>query len=549
MTTSPWALNQISRLLPLDEESLNQILEYNSSLPEQKSVEHLQELLGTSPQALEFISSFNARRKSAAHPVPEQASSVDTTQTVPRAPRNHRNKKPPLNNLPPPRRPDDYGNVSGGYQKNKDGGEYTPAGSRQNQNKNDTLISNPVSLSKAPAAQQLPRATLDPSLPNIVARTASPSKSTQASRAASPTSHAVSDPSSRNASPRRSHNKSTSKQKVTIPGGTPMHGSSSTFSDLESALRTLEMSTNPKLQYSEADNKARACSCMGSLHPLLTAAPNCTSCGKIICVKEGLAPCTFCGAALLTGAQVQDMVRALRDERGREKMAANNAAQAQKGGKSGVAPAPATGAISDAALTKAMAHKDKLLNFQASNAKRTQIVDEAAAFETPDSGVSQWSSAEERAQQLKNQQKILKEMEWNAKPEWEKRRMVVSVDIVGGKVVRRMQDVGRPELDEGKVNTFREDEQESDKALEKKEGGAFAKNPLLGKLVKPVWRNGALEGASRSNGKEAENKREGRNPWRRVQDDADDNEEIILNGGMYGGREAERIFAEEPACG
>ena len=48
-----------------------------------------------------------------------------------------------------------------------------------------------------------------------------------------------------------------------------------------------------------------------------------------------------------------------------------------------------------------------------------------------------WASPAERAQQLKRQQEVLREMEWNAKPEYEKRRVVASIDLQGRKVVRK----------------------------------------------------------------------------------------------------------------
>ena len=38
---------------------------------------------------------------------------------------------------------------------------------------------------------------------------------------------------------------------------------------------------------------------------------------------------------------------------------------------------------------------------------------------------------------LKKQQKLLREMEWNALPEYEKRRQVVSIDISGRKVFKK----------------------------------------------------------------------------------------------------------------
>ena len=78
----------------------------------------------------------------------------------------------------------------------------------------------------------------------------------------------------------------------------------------------------------------------------------------------------------------------------------------------------------DEASQQAKAHRDKLLNYQANNARRTQIHDEAADYDIPTTGTNMWASPAERAQQLKKQQKMLREMEWSARPDYEKRRMV-----------------------------------------------------------------------------------------------------------------------------
>ena len=254
------------------------------------------------------------------------------------------------------------------------------------------------------------------------------------------------------------------------------------------------------------------------------------------------------------------MVRALRDERGREKMSLNNAGQ-KRAEISTTARAfqnTGTAAAQTGELEKAQQHRDKLLGFQASNAARTKVVDEAASFETPDMGVSQWSSAEQRAEQLRKQQRVLREMEWNARPEYEKRRVVVSLDVVGGKVLRRMGDVGAERPKELHV----EDEENLDVSGandgngadgSRTTGGAFSKNPLLGNLIRPTWskEDGDLEKVAKGKGREVDGaSRQRSQPWRRVQDDRDDSEQYILNGGIYGGRESERILgAEEPAYG
>lgn len=220
--------------------------------------------------------------------------------------------------------------------------------------------------------------------------------------------------------------------------------------------------------------------------------------------------------------------------------------------------------VEEEAANKARLHRDKLLTFQAQNAKRTHVIDEAADFETPSAGQSMWTSPVERAAQLKRQQRVLREQEWSARPEWERRRVVVSVDLVGGKVVRRMGKVERPKEEDGEVDEAMEE------VLEEKMGatgtgtgtgtGAFGRNPLLGGLIRPVWRAADGEGEKeKGRGSEGEGGRDGRDEgenghrgvmWRRVQDDDGDNEAWILDGGVYGGREGKRMLGEEErACG
>lgn len=313
-----------------------------------------------------------------------------------------------------------------------------------------------------------------------------------------------------------------------------MHGASTALNDLESAIRALEIQTNPTFS-NEKDNKKRKCNCMATRHPLLEAAPNCLNCGKVICVKEGIGPCTFCNSPLLSSSEIQSMVRVLREERGKEKMAANNASQ--KRADVAMAPRPfstpkertpvSSNPASDSEserLAKAKQHRDKLLAFQAQNARRTQVHDEAADFETPTSGLSMWASPQERAMQLKRQQKALREQEWNSRPEYEKRKVVASIDLAGGKIVKRMTAVERPPSPDSD-NDLPEPPEPSNEGTTG--GGAFSRNPLLGGLIRPTIK-------ADSKGKDKE--RERKQTWRRVQDDNDDNEQWILDGGVYGGR-------------
>lgn len=81
MALEQWALPQLSELLPLDEESLKQIIIYTNTLPDTQAEEHLRGLLGDTPQALDFITAFNAHRSAQAAAMSKQTGdSKDSAQ-------------------------------------------------------------------------------------------------------------------------------------------------------------------------------------------------------------------------------------------------------------------------------------------------------------------------------------------------------------------------------------------------------------------------------------------------------------------------------------
>ncbi|KAL8723589.1 MAG: hypothetical protein Q9225_000131 [Loekoesia sp. 1 TL-2023] len=509
MTSSSWALSQIAHVLPLDEPSLQEILDYTSTLSKDAAAEHLRNLLGTSPKALEFISSYNSRREA------PRTESRPSTPEAPDLTKKPRKKRQPLNKPFNPRQPEDYGNTAGGYQK-KTGEDYI---SGQRQQHKETPLVNTLALSDKPDARQLP-------IPVPPSGSSSPKKPPSA---AGPL---ISDlPNVRTGS------RSSSRTSSPAPKAK------------DSAIRALELQTNPSL--TNEPTPSRTCSCNATRHPLLAAAPNCLNCGKIICVKEGIGPCTFCSHPLLSPAEINGMIRALREERGKERMSANNASH--KRADLATTPRPFTPSptrngntssnSTDPSLAAAQQHRDKLLAFQSQNARRTHIIDEAADFDTPVSGQNIWASPIERAKQLKRQQKVLREQEWNARPEWEKRKVVVSIDVSSGKAVRRMEGVERPKEEEDEVV----EENEMDGLADGEAGGggngAFSRNPLMGGLIRPVWKGKGEKGkdGTRDDGKERQEAK-----WRRVQDDNEDNEAWILDGGIYGGRrDVERTLGDE----
>jgi hypothetical protein len=516
------SLAQLEHLLPLPKPDLQQVLNYATTLSKQQAIDHFKDLLGESPQSIEFISSFNSRRKDPT-PTPAAHPSSSTTSTsndngVPRPARKQPKKKAPLH-TPAARQVEDNFAAQGlNAYKKRDEDDYItkrpapPSGPPKNAftlNTKPDLVSTP---------------TLKPP-PSAAGSLISDFKS-------------KSNNSSRNASRSGSPAPAQKKTKVNITGGTSMHGASTVVSELDAVIRSLEISTNSSLLPSV---EKRRCNCIGARHPLLAAAPNCLNCGKVICVKEGLGPCTFCGNPLLSAVEVQGMITELREERGKEKMALDAAGhkRAEVSKKPAPFTQPKTVDMSPAEL-KAKEHRDRLLGFQAQNAKRTTVRDEAADFETPmTGGANIWASPAERARQLKKQQKVLAEQEWNARPEYDKRRQVMSIDVAKGKVVRKMAAVERPQQPESESE---EDIEETPLQPISGNGGTFSRNPLLGGMIKPVWNSGKGKEVETTEGADEPRKK----TWRRVQDDLDDNEAIILDGGAYGGG-VQESSREEPA--
>lgn len=520
------SVSQLSRLLPLPEEELKQVLDYAATLSKAEAVEHFGNLLGDAPDAIDFISSFNSRRQDPKAAAPSQSHSQSQSPSqsdidaVPKHVRGPKKKKANLH-TPAPRQVANLGPTPGtAYSKKGIQDDYISR--RSSPGVSSSAFPLP-GQSATPPPQQQP-AKLPPSAAGHLISEA-------------PRAKPKSTPVSRSSTP-------APKTKVTISGGTAMHGASTAVSDLDAAIRALEMTTNPTR---DTDDAGRKCNCVGARHPLLAAAPNCLNCGKVICLKEGLGPCTFCGTPLLSSTEVQSMIHELKQERGRERMAADK--EAHRRAEVSKKPAPfskpreATENLNEAAA-KAKEHRDKLLGFQAQNAQRTTVRDEASDFDV--TGGNMWATPEQRARELKRQQKIMREMEWNAKPEYEKRTQVVSIDIAKGKVVRKMAPMERPKSpeDDFEIPSAPVLEETSGNKSNSKNGGAFSRNPLLGGLIKPVF-------DSKGKGAELAGRDSQKTKWRRVQNDFDDNEGVILDGGAYGGPSAteQATMGDEPACG
>ncbi|EAQ88538.1 hypothetical protein CHGG_05157 [Chaetomium globosum CBS 148.51] len=537
---------QLFQLLPLPDDGLQQVLDHGATLSKVGAIEYFSTLLGDSSQVIDFISTFNARRvepKPTPRSAPVTAPSSGQTSEADAVPKQRRGpkKKKAAIHTPPPRQVASFELAPGtvynkkGQQEDYMSGRLGTSTPPNNNAHRTNLGSSLKSATPAPQSSKPPPSGAGTLVSDLGLPKPKP-KSTPASRTSTP------GPSSS-----RNTNNPPTTTKISITGGTPMHGSSTALNDLDQAIRSLELTTNPS--HASNDVAARRCNCVATRHPLLEAAPNCVSCGKVICIKEGLGPCTFCGAPLLSAGEVQTLIRELRAERGRERQAMDREAHRKAEAAGPKKPFSRPGVDkADLTVAEAMAlqHRDRLLGFQEQNAKRTTVRDEAADFDVTDVG-GMWASAEERALALKRQQKLLREMEWNAKPEYEKRQQVVSIDLSGRKVFKKMAKIERPpspgEEEDGVGGGGVSVTPRADGSSGGQGGGAFSKNPLLGGLVRPVY-------DIKGKGEELEGRKDRSARWRRVQDDRDDNEAVILDGGVYGkSTELQTGAGDEPACG
>ncbi|KAK9251222.1 hypothetical protein V1507DRAFT_465312, partial [Lipomyces tetrasporus] len=105
----------LSKLLPLDEESLKQIIVYTDAHPDARTDQHLRGLLGDSPQALEFITSFK-HRSAAAVAESKQASDSKDSERV----NDSKDKELPAYAPPSHRRPHTNPVIEAGHIRARD---------------------------------------------------------------------------------------------------------------------------------------------------------------------------------------------------------------------------------------------------------------------------------------------------------------------------------------------------------------------------------------------------------------------------------------------
>ncbi|KAJ6664105.1 hypothetical protein lerEdw1_008320 [Lerista edwardsae] len=146
------------------------------------------------------------------------------------------------------------------------------------------------------------------------------------------------------------------------------------------------------------------CECLAQKHKLIN---NCLTCGRIVCEQEGSGPCLFCGTLVCTREE-QDILQ--RDSNKSQKLLKKLLAGIENSGKadlSGKDILPRQEARLKAGLEMAVKHKDKLLEYDKTSARRTQVIDDESDYFAADS--NQWLSKQER-EVLEKREKELREL-------------------------------------------------------------------------------------------------------------------------------------------
>lgn len=143
------------------------------------------------------------------------------------------------------------------------------------------------------------------------------------------------------------------------------------------------------------------CDCLGQKHKLIN---NCLVCGRIVCEQEGSGPCFFCGSLVCTNEE-QDILQ--RDSNKSQKLLKKLMSGAENSGKVDISTKdhpPHQESRMKSGLEKAVKHKEKLLEFDRTSIRRTQVIDDESDYFASDS--NQWLSKVERDMLQKREEEL-----------------------------------------------------------------------------------------------------------------------------------------------
>ena len=157
------------------------------------------------------------------------------------------------------------------------------------------------------------------------------------------------------------------------------------------------------------------CECLGQKHQLIN---NCIECGRIVCMQEGSGPCYFCGALVCSTEEKEILSqKSKKSQKLYEKLLTRSIEDTTE----------ETLSVADKGLQEAIAHKNKLIEFDKSGVRRTKVIDDECDYFASDS--NRWLSKRER-DALRKKEEDLRE-----KRHGSRRQMKVTLDFAGRRVI------------------------------------------------------------------------------------------------------------------
>lgn len=228
------------------------------------------------------------------------------------------------------------------------------------------------------------------------------------------------------------------------------------------------------------------CECLGQKHSLVN---NCTECGRIVCNQEGSGPCYFCGALVCSREEKEILARnSKKSMKLLDKLMSQNIEDNKENGRE------------NSGLEKAIAHKEKLLEYDKSSARRTKVIDDESDYFASDA--NRWLTKKER-EALRKKEEKLREKRFASQ-----REMKVTLDFAGRQVIESNESESMYDVDDNEIHHLSPDISQQQF---KTEGIA---NPNV-EIMKPKFYS---SGPKRGKANEVVNQHENKSHGMRIQD-------------------------------
>lgn len=153
-----------------------------------------------------------------------------------------------------------------------------------------------------------------------------------------------------------------------------------------------------------------SCECQATKHKLIS---NCVRCGRIVCEQEGSGPCLFCGNLVCTKEEQEVLDRGSRkSEQLRQRLMKDRGQDDYE---------------------KAVQHKNKLLEFDKTSVRRTQVIDDESDYFSTD---NRWLSKTEKAKLKKREEEL------RAQRHASRKDRKITLDFAGRQVIEESNTAG-----------------------------------------------------------------------------------------------------------